>query len=187
LFGEENTPMEQQPNTSGSFDWSSVAPKSVAPNAEHYQLALHEYNAGRSFPEIVTRLQEQGLSSELTPEVTTAVAKDRAFYLYSAGKSRAEVASVLFARGLSRVDAKQIAAAVDQSRERAFASAGMGKWQIRSLVTGGVCLMAGLVLYSLVRLGVMLVPGELVAVLLGAGLLLSAYGGVYVVFRVRSL
>ncbi len=179
--------MDQQPNASDTFDWSSVAPKSVAPNAEHYQLALHEYNAGRSFSEIVTLLEDQGLSSELTPEVTTAVAKNRAFYLYSAGKSRAEVASILLARGLNTVAAKHIAAEVDRSRESAFASAGMGKWQTRSLVTGGVCLMAGLALYYLARLGVMLVPGELIAGLLGAGLLLSVYGGIYVVFRVRSI
>src|SRR5262245_49482412 len=99
-------------DSQNQFDWTSIAP-----GDQHYQLALEEYHAGRSFPGIVAILEQRGLSPELIPEVTTALAKNRAFYLFSAGKSRAEVRETLVERGLSQDDAEYIVRAVEGSRE----------------------------------------------------------------------
>ncbi len=162
------------------FDWSSITP-----GDEYYHLALGEYHAGRSFPEIVVLLEQRGLSPELIPEVTTALAKDRAFYLFSAGKKPAEVREVLVERGLGQEDAAYIARAVERSRERAFASVGLGKWQTRSLIAGGVLLTVGFVLYGLKRLAIVDVPGELIMGSLGCGVLLAGLGGVSIAFDIR--
>ena len=96
------------------FDWSSIAP-----GDEHYRLASEEYRAGRSFPEIVALLEQRGLPPELVPDVTTALAKDRAFHLFSAGKKPAEVRATLVERGLSPGDAEYIARAVEGSSRAA--------------------------------------------------------------------
>lgn len=162
------------------FDWSSVAP-----GVEHYQLALEEYHAGRSFPEIVAILEQRGLSPELIPEVTTALAKDRAFYLFSGGKGAAEVSAVLVERGLSQEDAAAIARVVAGSRDRAHASMGLGKWQTRSLVAGGALLAVGLVLYGLKSLAVADFPDKVILGFVGSGVLLAGFGGVYIAFSVN--
>jgi hypothetical protein len=167
--------MEQPPDSPGSFNWASLAP-----GDENYALALEAYHGGRTFAEIVSLLETRGLSPDLIPEVTTALAKDRAFYLLSSGKSRSEVTGVLTERGLSPEDAEFIARSVDRAREKAFASAGMGKWQMRSLVAGGVLLMVGVVLYAIGRLGGPIVPGEWIVGLLASGVLLAGIGGVYI-------
>ncbi len=172
--------MEPSANPSEPFNWASVAP-----GDEHYVLALEAYNAGQTFPEIVSLLERRGLSPELIPEVTTALARDRAFHLFAAGKSRLEVAQVLAERGLGLEDAEYIAGLVERVRDKGFASMGMGKWQTRSLIAGGVLLMAGLILYGIERLGGPLFPSELVVGLLGSGVLLAAFGGVFIAFRMR--
>jgi hypothetical protein len=168
--------MEQPSDSAGSFNWASLAP-----GDEHYTLALEAYHAGRSFSEIVSLRETRGLSADLIPEVTTALAKDRAFYLFSAGKSRSEVAGVLTERGLSPDDAETIARSVDRARDRAFASVGIGKWQMRLLIAGGVLLMAGMILYMIGRLSGPVVPGEWIVGLLAAGVLFAGLGGVYIV------
>jgi hypothetical protein len=160
------------------FDWSAIAA-----GDEHYELALAEYHTGRSFPEIVAILEQGGLSPELIPEVTTALAKDRAFSLFSQGKSAAEVRDVLVERGLGEEDADHIARTVQGSRERGFASVGIGKWQTRSLVAGGVLLTVGIVLYILRRFAGVDLPVEVITGLLGSGVLLGGIGGVYLAFR----
>src|SRR5437016_14215 len=102
--------MEQPPSSPGSFNWASVAP-----GDEHYTLALEAYHAGRTFPEIVSLLETRGLSSDLIPEVTTALAKDRALNLFTGGKSRSEVAGMISERGLSPEDAEFIAGSVERA------------------------------------------------------------------------
>jgi hypothetical protein len=159
------------------FDWSAVAPSD-----EHFQLALEEYHKGQTFSQIAAILQERGLSQELITDVITMVAQNRAFFLFSGGKKPAEVRDVLVKRGLSREEGEAIARAVAGSRERAYSSIGLGKWQMRSLATGGALLTAGVVLYGLQKLTVVDVPGELILGLLGAGVLLAGFGGVYFVF-----
>jgi len=160
------------------FDWSAIAA-----GDEHYELALAEYHTGRSFPEIVTILEQGGLSPELIPEVTTALAKNRAFYLLSQGKSASEVRDVLVERGLGQHDADYITRTVVASKERGYASLGIGKWQTRSLVAGGALLTVGIVLYILRRFAGVDLPVELVTGLLGSGVLLGGIGGVYLAFR----
>jgi hypothetical protein len=169
--------MGQQPDSHGSFNWSSVAP-----GDEHYALALEAYNTGRTFPEIVAMLADRGLATDLIPVVTTAVAKDRASFMFSAGKSRADVARVLVKRGLTAEDAASIVGAVDRARDRVLGSVGAGKWQIRSLVAGGLLLTVGLVLYAVAQLGGPVVPAELLAGLLGLGVMLAGVGGVSIAF-----
>jgi hypothetical protein len=160
------------------FDWSAIAA-----GDEHYALALDAYHTGRSFPEIVAMLEQGGLSPELIPEVTTALAKDRAAYLFSQGKSASEVRDVLVERGLGQQDADYIARTVATSRERGYASLGIAKWQTRSLVAGGVLLTVGIVLYILRRFAGLDLPVEVITGLLGSGVLLGGIGGVYVAFR----
>jgi hypothetical protein len=172
--------MGQPADSADSFNWSSVAP-----GDEHYALALEAFYSGRAFPEIVTMLADQGLAPDLIPEVITAVARHRAFFMFSACKSRAEVARVLEQRGLSAVDAAYIAGSVDQARDKVLASVGVGKWQLRSLVAGGVLLTVGFVAYAVGRLGGPVVPGELLAGLLGSGVLLAGLGGVYIAVEMQ--
>jgi hypothetical protein len=161
-----------------AFDWTSVAPSD-----EHYRLALEEYYAGRSFPEIVTILESRGLSSDLIPDVTTALAKDRASHLFSAGKGRAEVREKLIERGLRLEDADSIAQQVERAREAAFAGVGASRWQMRWLIAGGAALFLGMVLYCLKGLRIMDAPTELVVGLIGGGILLAGLGGVLIMIR----
>jgi hypothetical protein len=163
------------------FDW-----RSVAPGEEHYQLALAEYCAGRTFPQIAALLEQRGLSAELIPEVTTEVAKSRALFLLSSGKPPTAVRDALVERGLSPRDAGYITREAVQSRQRAFGALGVGKWRTRSLVAGGLLLTAGVILYAASRLGIAAVPGELVAGHLAGGVVLAGFAGVYVMFRTRA-
>lgn len=167
------TARDQTQDPDGSFNWSSVAA-----GDEHYGLALEAYNTGHTFPEMIALLEGCGLSPELIPDVTTAVAANRASFMFSAGKSGAAVAQVLTGRGLSAEDAAYVAGSVDRARDRVLASVGMGKWHTRALVAGGLLLMAGLVLHTLGQLGGPVMPGELIAGLLGSGVLLAGVGGV---------
>ena len=162
------------------FDWSSIAP-----GDEHYQLALGEYHAGRSFSEIVAILERKGLAPELIPEVTSAVAKDRVLHLLLAGKPATEARGILVERGLSQEDAHSIVRTVEGSRQRAYRSVGVGKWQTRSLVAGGLLLTVGLALYCLRRFIDVDVPSELVIGVVGSGVLLAGVGGLYIAFGMR--
>jgi hypothetical protein len=145
----------------------------VAPGEEYHALAREAYQAGRRFPEIVSMLESRGLSPDLIPDVTTALARDRAFYLFSAGKCLSEVTRLLTERGMSPEDAEAIAGPVARARGKAF---GLGKWQTWLLVAGGVLLMADLILYAVGRLGGPRAPAELIAGLLGLGVGSAAIG-----------
>jgi hypothetical protein len=175
---QESDPMSKPPaRPDKSFDW-----KILAPSDEDCRIALEEYHAGRSFPEIVDILESRGLSGDVISQVTTALAKDRAFYLFSAGKKVAEVRNTLIESGLNPEEASNVARAVESAREELVAALGMGKWQMRSLIAGGILLTVGVTLCVLKLLAVVNASDEVMIGLVGSGVVLAGFGGIYIAF-----
>jgi hypothetical protein len=172
--------MSASPPPPDDFNWGSLCPSD-----EFYAFALQEYHTGRSFIEIEAAVRRAGLAAHLVPELTTSLAKDRAFYLFSAGKTVTQVRDVLTERGLVFEDAEQIAKAVSKSRDKVLGKLGVGKWKARSAFCGGVMLVLGIVLYVLTVLDVIDAPVEIISGVLVSAVILAALGGIHISFGFR--
>lgn len=158
------------PSSGGSFDWNSIAP-----GHEHYQLALEQYHTGATLPEIEQALRRQGLAAEQVPEVLGALAVNEASRRLSAGKTSATIIEGLVQRGFSPEDAEAALRSASSRRKHILSLAGGSGKQAFLVGAGGLLLMAGLILWAVGG-----VPALLIQWLVGTGVVLSAFGGIYV-------
>jgi hypothetical protein len=163
---------------SESFNWSSVAPLE-----DHFHVvALEEYHAGQTFPQIAEHLRGMGLAEDRIKHVLATLAQDRASVLFSAGKPHAEVVRALNCRGFAARHAETAAIEAGRSRSATNAAVSHDVWRMRSLVAGGILSLLGLVLALMEKVGDFPIPVAVYAAMIALGVVFLALGGVYIMF-----
>ena len=153
----------------------------IVPNDRHLADAIDAFNSGATFGAIGEMLAERGLAPHLVPDVVTSLATGRAADLLIRGHAVRTVRQTLVQRGLSDSDAKYIVEQATANLSRKLHSFGIGKWKSRALGIGATCFMIGFGLFFAAKIGSPVVPDAIWAIMLGAGAILSAFGGLALV------